>query len=103
MRTFRLVMFGVELTPLGMRDAGEIKRGVSAFAHLLNGGTGVSGCSARARIPLGASSRPATDQCNELTPFHVEHGGLPPLCTISPPTDPRARLFGTSACHREDG
>src|SRR5262249_41084132 len=35
----------------------------------------------------------ATDQTNKLTPFHVEHGGLPPLCAISPPTDPCARFF----------
>jgi putative tryptophan/tyrosine transport system substrate-binding protein len=30
--------FGVELTPLGVRDAGEIERGVFAFAQLPNGG-----------------------------------------------------------------
>jgi putative ABC transport system substrate-binding protein len=30
--------FGVELTPVGVRDDGEIERGVSAFAQLPNGG-----------------------------------------------------------------
>jgi len=30
--------FGVELTPLGVRDAGEIERGISAFAQLPNSG-----------------------------------------------------------------
>jgi putative tryptophan/tyrosine transport system substrate-binding protein len=30
--------FGVELTPIGVRDAGEIERGLSGFAHLPNGG-----------------------------------------------------------------
>jgi putative tryptophan/tyrosine transport system substrate-binding protein len=30
--------FGVELVPVGMRDAGEIERGVNAFARGPNGG-----------------------------------------------------------------
>jgi putative ABC transport system substrate-binding protein len=30
--------FGVELRPIGVRDAGEIERAVTAFAHGLNGG-----------------------------------------------------------------
>jgi putative ABC transport system substrate-binding protein len=30
--------FGVELTPLGVRDAGEIERGITAFARGSNGG-----------------------------------------------------------------
>ena len=30
--------FGVELTPLGVRDAGEIERGITAFARGANGG-----------------------------------------------------------------
>jgi putative ABC transport system substrate-binding protein len=30
--------FGVELTPIGVRDAGEIERGISAFARGSNGG-----------------------------------------------------------------
>src|SRR5262249_33241147 len=28
-------------------------------------------------------SRRAADQRDELAPFHIEHGGLPPLCGIS--------------------
>jgi putative tryptophan/tyrosine transport system substrate-binding protein len=34
---------GVELSPIGMRDAGEIERGVKAFARLPNGGLIVTG------------------------------------------------------------
>jgi len=45
----------------------------------------------------------AAEQRDELAPLHVEHGGLPPLCAIRPPTDPCARFSGTSACHREAG
>jgi len=30
--------FGVELTPIGVRDAGEIERSITAFARLSNGG-----------------------------------------------------------------
>ena len=30
--------FGVELTPVGMADAGEIERGLAAFARVPNGG-----------------------------------------------------------------
>jgi ABC-type uncharacterized transport system substrate-binding protein len=35
--------FGVELSPVGVRDAGEIERGVSAFARTPNGGLIVTG------------------------------------------------------------
>ena len=38
----------------------------------------------------------ATDQCNELTPLHVEHGGLPPRC-VAPPTGPCAQSFAPSS------
>jgi putative tryptophan/tyrosine transport system substrate-binding protein len=31
-------LLGVELSPIGMRDAGEIERGITAFAHSSNGG-----------------------------------------------------------------
>jgi putative ABC transport system substrate-binding protein len=34
----RALSFGVELTPLGVRDAAEIERGVTAFAQGANGG-----------------------------------------------------------------
>ena len=30
--------FGVELTPVGVRDADEITRGIAAFARFANGG-----------------------------------------------------------------
>src|SRR5262245_56678478 len=39
--------------------------------------------------------RRAADQRDEVAPFHVEHRGLPPLCAVSPPTDPCARFSGT--------
>src|SRR5262249_5026704 len=45
-------------------------------------------------------NRRAAEQRYELATLHVEHGGLPPLSAISPPTDPCARFSGTSACHR---
>src|SRR5215510_12754391 len=32
--------------------------------------------------------RRGAEQRDELTALHVEHGGLPPLCAISPPTGP---------------
>src|SRR5262249_14494596 len=32
--------------------------------------------------------RSAAEQRDELAALHVEHGGLPPLCAISPPTGP---------------
>jgi putative tryptophan/tyrosine transport system substrate-binding protein len=35
--------FGVELTPIGLRDAGEIERGVAAFARQTNGGLIITG------------------------------------------------------------
>jgi putative ABC transport system substrate-binding protein len=35
--------FGVEITPIGVRDAGEIERGIMAFARGLNGGMIVVG------------------------------------------------------------
>jgi putative ABC transport system substrate-binding protein len=35
--------FGVELTPIGIRDTGEIERGVAAFARQANGGLIVTG------------------------------------------------------------
>jgi len=35
--------FGMELTPIGINDAGEIERGVTAFAHASNGGLIVTG------------------------------------------------------------
>ena len=35
--------FGMELTPVGVSDAGEIERGVTAFAHASNGGLIVTG------------------------------------------------------------
>jgi putative tryptophan/tyrosine transport system substrate-binding protein len=31
-------LLGVELSPIGVRDAGEIERGITAFAHSSNGG-----------------------------------------------------------------
>jgi putative ABC transport system substrate-binding protein len=35
--------FGMELTPVGINDAGEIERGVTAFARASNGGLIVTG------------------------------------------------------------
>ena len=40
--------FGVELSPIGVRDAGEIERDVAAFARKANGGLIVTGSSATA-------------------------------------------------------
>src|SRR6516165_8628957 len=46
--------------------------------------------------------RRAAEERDELATLHVEHGGLPPLCAISPPTDPCARFSGASASHLTD-
>jgi putative ABC transport system substrate-binding protein len=35
--------FGVELSPIGVRDAGEIERAITAFARRSNGGLIVTG------------------------------------------------------------
>ena len=35
--------FGVELSPVGVRDADEIERAITAFAHASNGGLIVTG------------------------------------------------------------
>jgi putative ABC transport system substrate-binding protein len=35
--------FGMELTPVGVNDAGEIERRITAFAHVANGGLIVTG------------------------------------------------------------
>jgi putative ABC transport system substrate-binding protein len=40
--------FGVELSPVDVRDVGEIKRGVTAFAHEPNGGLIVTGSPSQA-------------------------------------------------------
>jgi len=34
---------GIELTPVGVRDAGEIERGITAFARSPNGGLIMAG------------------------------------------------------------
>jgi hypothetical protein len=46
--------FGVELSPVSARDAGEIKRGISAFAKFTTGGRPGIGC--RRSIRCGSSS-----------------------------------------------
>ena len=70
--------FGVELSPVGLHDAGEIERGVSAFSHESNGGLIVTPSSLaivhrKVIITLAARLRLPT-----IYPFHyfVTDGGL---------------------------
>jgi putative ABC transport system substrate-binding protein len=70
--------FGVELSPLGVRDASEIERAVTAFAHGSNGGLIVTGS------PLAAIHREliialaARHRLSAVYPFRhfVASGGL---------------------------
>ena len=53
---------GVELGPVGMRDAGEIERGISTFARSANGGLIVAQAHWRSFIAIRSSHlQPATD------------------------------------------
>ena len=71
--------FGVELTPVGVRDADEITRGIAAFAHSANGGLILVGPpSSVARyfdliITLAAQHRLPAVYSNH---FFVTRGGL---------------------------
>jgi putative ABC transport system substrate-binding protein len=69
--------FGVELTPVGVRDAGEIERGVVAFARSANGGLIVT------------ASNVATlhrDLIVTLAARHRSPRSIPTACS-SPPAD----------------
>src|SRR5262249_38728786 len=55
---------------------------------------------ARRERPRGRS---AAEQRYELAPFHVEHGGLPPLCGIGRRPTRALGFPAPSACHREAG
>jgi putative ABC transport system substrate-binding protein len=69
---------GVEVTPLGVNDADEIERGITAFARTANGGLIVTGSSLavfhrRLIIALAARHQlPAT----YYQPFYARDGGL---------------------------
>ena len=54
---------GVELSPLGVRDAGEIERGITAFAHGSNRGLIVTAGPAVALIAICLSSWRASIGC----------------------------------------
>src|SRR5262245_18656025 len=68
---------GVELTPIGMRDADEIERGVTAFALLGNGGLIVTagGTGARRDLIIALASRLRLPAIYPLRYFAVD-GGL---------------------------
>jgi putative ABC transport system substrate-binding protein len=67
--------FGVELTPIGLDDAAEIERAVTAFAHSSNGGLIVT------------SSAPSTVHRHLIIALAARHR-LPAVCA--------SRLFATS-------
>ena len=69
--------FGVELIPLGVRDAGMIEQGVSAFARSPNGGLIVTagGTAVWRKLIIGLAAR---HKLPAVYPFHyyVQDGGL---------------------------
>jgi putative tryptophan/tyrosine transport system substrate-binding protein len=86
---------GVELTPVGVRDAGEIERGVTAFARSQNGGLIMVGPPSSVTlhrdliIRLVAQHRlPAV----YASVFYVAHGGL--IAYAADPVDQFRRAAG---------
>jgi putative ABC transport system substrate-binding protein len=70
--------FKVELTPIDIRDAGEIERGITAFTREMNGGLIVT---ASVAVPLHRDliyTLAARYQLPNISPFHenAEAGGL---------------------------
>jgi len=70
--------FKVELTPIDVRNAGEIERGITAFAREMNGGLIVT---ASVAVPLHRDliyTLAARHHLPNISPFHqnVEAGGL---------------------------
>jgi ABC-type uncharacterized transport system substrate-binding protein len=88
-------LFGVELTPIGVRDAGEIERGITAFARGSNGGLIMVGPPSSVQlhrdliIALAAQHRlPAVYGGR----FYVTIGGL--LAYVPDPIDQYRRAAG---------
>jgi putative ABC transport system substrate-binding protein len=70
--------FGMELTPVGVSDAGEIERGVSAFARAANGGVIVTGSTpaiVHRELIITLAARHRLPAVYGLRPF-VTSGGL---------------------------
>jgi putative tryptophan/tyrosine transport system substrate-binding protein len=88
---------GIELTPVGMRDAGEIERGITAFARSPEGGLIMVGPPSSVTlhrdliIRLAAEHRLPAVYCSV---FYVAHGGL--IAYAANPVDQyrRARFAG---------
>jgi putative ABC transport system substrate-binding protein len=68
---------GIEVIPINVRDAGEIERGIAAFAQSANGGLVVTGGQATVHRELIAK-RAAQYRLPAVYPyrFYVEEGGL---------------------------
>ena len=86
--------FGVELRPIDVRDAGEIERGMTAFAHSPNGGMiVVVGASAIGHREL-ITTLAARHRLPAVYPFRlfVTGGGL--ICYGADTIDPHRRAAG---------
>ena len=69
--------FGVELSPVGIRDAGEIERVITAFARGSNGGLIVTGSNGSSRADCRAGG--PTPAARSLPPTLLRRGRRPDL------------------------
>ena len=86
--------FGVELSPIDVRDAGEIERGVAAFARRSNGGlivTASTGAVARRELIIMLAARHRLPAVYFFR-YYVTSGGL--ISYGPDPTDPFRRAAG---------
>ena len=45
---------GVELSPVGLREAGEIERAITEFARMANGGLIIASCTLHTKVAVAA-------------------------------------------------
>ena len=86
--------FGVELSPIDVRDAGEIERGVAAFARRSNGGlivTASTGAVAHRELMIMLAARHRLPAVYFFR-YYVTSGGL--ISYGPDPTDPFRRAAG---------
>jgi len=86
--------FGVELSPIDVRDAGEIERGVAAFARRSNGGlivTASTGAVAHRELIIMLAARHRLPAVYFFR-YYVTSGGL--ISYGPDPTDPFRRAAG---------
>src|SRR5262245_4298539 len=86
--------FGVELSPVNLRDAGEIERGITAFARSANGGLIVTGSTLAATHRDLIVKLAARHQLPAVYPqrYYVTAGGL--ISYGADTTDPYRRAAG---------